>query len=59
MELSTGGHPSCHSTHQLYAEQGGEGYKRLTGVDFKPLPMVWGGGSIRPSPGGYRERNQA
>ena len=34
MDLSTGGPTCCHRPRPLYAEQGGEGYERLTGVDF-------------------------
>jgi hypothetical protein len=39
MALSTGGPTCCHRPRPLYAEQGGEGYERLTDVDFNPLPM--------------------
>lgn len=39
MDLSTGGPTCCHRPRPLYAEQGGEGYERLTGVDFNPLRM--------------------
>ena len=58
MALSTGGPTCCHRPRPRYAEQGGEGYERLTGVDFNPLRMP--GAVVRSDQvRGCRERRQA